>query len=88
MNLGFMIKITRESFGFTQRELAEKSGLTTAAICQIERGLRSPNIKTILKLQKAFDGVSLDYLIGGEYRNNCAKCASVKYRISELIRDI
>ena len=46
------LKRLRESLGTTQAELAKRTGLTPAAISQIESGQREPGLKTILAVMK------------------------------------
>ena len=43
----------REKVGWSQRRLAEESGVNAATISQIENGRRSPNIETLEKLTSA-----------------------------------
>ncbi len=47
------LKKTRERQGLTQRELADRSGLTPAAISQLESGQREPTFSTIVRLAVA-----------------------------------
>ncbi len=54
---------TRGSHGMNQAELAEKAGVTPAAISQIEKGTRVPTIPVLNRIANVF-GVSLDYLTG------------------------
>ena len=54
---------TRESHGMNQAELAEKAGVTPAAISQIEKGSRVPTIPVLHRIANVL-GVSLDYLTG------------------------
>jgi transcriptional regulator with XRE-family HTH domain len=54
---------TRESQGMNQAELAEKAGVTPAAISQIEKGTRVPTIPVLHRIANVM-GVSLDYLTG------------------------
>lgn len=49
-NFGSRLKEVRELFGWSQQVLADLSGLTNAAISQIESGKREPGLKTIVKL--------------------------------------
>jgi transcriptional regulator with XRE-family HTH domain len=57
------LKKTRERQSLSQRELAEKSSLTPAAISQLESGQREPNFSTVVRLAKAL-GTSPNDLIG------------------------
>lgn len=47
------LKKTRERQGLSQRELADRSGLTPAAISQLETGQREPTFSTIVRLATA-----------------------------------
>lgn len=40
MSIGETVKRLRQQNGMTQKELGERVGVTTAMICQIERGSR------------------------------------------------
>jgi transcriptional regulator with XRE-family HTH domain len=53
----------RESQGLKQSELAEKAGVTPAAISQIEKGHRVPTIPVLHRIASVLN-VSLDYLVG------------------------
>ena len=43
------IKVRKEAY-LTQRELSEKSGVVQPSIAKIERGVRSPQTTTLIKL--------------------------------------
>jgi transcriptional regulator with XRE-family HTH domain len=53
----------RNSKGMTQKQLAERLGVTIRTITNYENGSREPNIKTLIALTQIF-GVSADYLLG------------------------
>jgi len=53
----------RDQKGMHQAELAEKTGVTPAAISQIEKGIRVPTIPVLHRIADVL-GVSLDYLSG------------------------
>lgn len=57
------ISETRQSHGMNQAELAEKAGVTPAAISQIEKGTRVPTTPVLHRIANVL-GVSLDYLTG------------------------
>lgn len=61
---GSRIKSLRESKGYTQTQLAEKSGVSQSNITMYERDERMPGLNAIVSLADAF-GVSCDYLIKG-----------------------
>lgn len=52
MSFGTNLKQLRENLGLTQEEVAEKCGLTTAAISHFERGAREPSLKNAVKIVK------------------------------------
>ena len=87
-NFGDRLKLARKNLDMTQADLAKKSNLTTAAICGYEKNSRNPNMEALIKIQKALLGLSLDYLVVGEYQNNCAKCSLIKYRVTEILKEI
>ena len=51
--------------GLSQTELADRSGLTPAAVSQIEADDRQPSFKTLSSLAGAL-GISVGYLLGEE----------------------
>lgn len=57
------IKLKRKSIGISQYELAEKIGVRQQWIAQIEQGIRTPSLKTIIEMAKVFN-CSLDELVG------------------------
>jgi len=54
----------REAKGLTQERLAEKAQLDQTYISGIERGLRNPGIKNVLRLAKAL-GITTAKLVEG-----------------------
>lgn len=63
MNSGKIISDLRESKGWNQSELADKSGVSRVMIGKYERGDAVPSLDAAKKIADAF-GVSLDYLVG------------------------
>lgn len=61
--LGKRMVFFRNSLALSQKDLAEKAGLTPAAICNIEKDIRKPSFESLIKLSKALD-VSIDELVG------------------------
>lgn len=53
----------REARGFTQADLAKKTGLQAAAISHFETAQRAPSFDNLRKLSDALN-VSVDYLLG------------------------
>jgi len=60
------VRARRRSLGWTQEELAQRTGLRQSAIARVEAG-KSKNIetRTLIKLADGLD-VSIDYLVGRE----------------------
>lgn len=48
------IKALRESFGMTQRELAERVGVNQPSVCAWERGDANPSVENLQKLADIF----------------------------------
>ena len=62
-NLAENIRSFRKSMGFTQEQLAERLGITLAAVSKWERGTSEPDLAYIMDLAEIFH-VSVDALIG------------------------
>ena len=60
------LKYYRTINGFTQSELADKTGISQQRISYYERGTRVPSLDDCVKLADVF-GISLDELAGREY---------------------
>lgn len=63
MELPRRLKYARELAGLTQRELAEKLGLSHGAIGLYELGKREPDLTTLQRIAHAL-GTSVSYLVG------------------------
>ncbi len=59
---GEVIKRRRQARGISQEELADLTGLHRTYISQLERGLKSASLKTVVALAKAL-GVTADTLV-------------------------
>ena len=57
------IKKIRKQKGFSQIELGKRIGVSQQVITNYERGIREPNIETLLKIAGALD-ISLEALVG------------------------
>lgn len=62
MQLGKAIKTLRNKKGFSQKDLAEKIGISTNALCQIERNNSFPQKSTIAKICEIFN-IPSSYLL-------------------------
>lgn len=61
--ISIRIKEARESRGMNQAQLAQKAGITPAAISQIEKGERVPTTPVLKRIADVLQ-VSLDFLAG------------------------
>lgn len=57
------IRDLRTCAGMTQRELADKLGISGAAVAQWETGDKRPTVDNLERLADIF-GVSVDYILG------------------------
>ncbi len=75
-----LLRKIRESYDLTQAELAQKSGLTQAAISQFEDGKRFPSTRSLSKISKALQ-VPMETLLAEETSRgeDPVKDAAIKY---------
>ena len=64
VSFGRNVARIRSERGFSQDKLAEKADLDRTFVSGIERGVRNPGIKTVLRIAKALNA-SLDELCKG-----------------------
>lgn len=69
VDFGVILKKLRTRSGMTQKELAEKIGVTKSVISYYELRDRSPSPEVLIKLANIFH-VSVDYLLGREAKQN------------------
>ncbi|MGL3108206.1 helix-turn-helix domain-containing protein [Bradyrhizobium sp. BR 1432] len=55
LTFGKLVAALRQSIGLSQEELAERANIHRTYVSQIERGLKSPTIITLLKLSNALE---------------------------------
>lgn len=63
--IGDRVKTVRESKGWNQPELAEKMGVSTQTIGNIERGAKGTKLSNFIKLCEILE-VSADYILFGK----------------------
>lgn len=63
VNFGKRLKALRTKSGYTQKELAQKLGLTKSVISAYENDLRLPSLDILVALSRIFR-VTTDYLLG------------------------
>lgn len=66
--IGQSIKVNRIAQNYTQKQLAQKIGVTHAAISYWENGVNIPNVKDCWLLADAL-GITIDELVGRDLRN-------------------
>ena len=62
MRFGENVRAARAAKGWTQEELAHKTGLAPVQVSRIERGVREVRLTTLLRLLVALDATLLDGL--------------------------
>ncbi|UOE54946.1 helix-turn-helix domain-containing protein [Cytobacillus oceanisediminis] len=63
MSIGVRITKLRKELKLTQQELADKIGITRAALSHYEKDRREPDTDTLVKMSDFFS-VTTDYLLG------------------------
>ncbi len=66
--IGKSIKVNRIAQNYTQKQLAQKIGVTHAAISYWENGVNIPNVKDCWLPADAL-GITIDELVGRDLRN-------------------
>lgn len=84
-NGGYMVKLRfqRRKKGLTQAELAKAVGVTTNYISLIEKGKKTPSVKTIQKIALALD-VPASSLLENDLRNELSNLAE-QYDVKEML---
>lgn len=83
--MGQRIQELRKAEGLTQDQLAQKIGVSMAAIRNYENGLREPNSKAMVALERYFN-VSGEYLRGEVDRETFLQnSAMIQGRLDDLI---
>ncbi len=62
------LKFLREEYKITQREFAQKLGISKTTLCYYEQGKVSPSVDMLIKLSDFFN-CSIDYLLGHQTKN-------------------
>lgn len=86
MNVGARIKHFRNLAGLSQEKLAWQAGIAPAFLGQLERGMKSPTVKTLDKLTRALD-ISIAELFSGPVDTTDEKDSAIKqivYQIHDL----
>lgn len=62
------IKAARLDAGYTQKQVAEATGISRTTICRLEKGAREPDLESMGKLIDFYE-VSADWILGTGKRN-------------------
>ena len=84
LSLPANISRLRKEHSMTQEQLAEALGVTFASVSKWERGVATPELNLIAEIADLFE-VSIDALIGYEFRNNDKE--SVIKRLKQYVHD-
>ena len=66
---GQRVKQLRQELGLSQRDFAEKIGITASALSSYEKGLKNPSVNVAINIASIFS-VSLDWLCGLKNETN------------------
>lgn len=79
MKIGDKIRDLRKEQGLSQVELASRAGIASAFLGQLERNLKSPTVKTLLKIAGALN-ISVGELFSGPVNDeNIEKEAAIRH---------
>ena len=81
MAFGEILTNLRKSRGLSQEQLAGELNLTRQTISKWELNQSTPDLDYLVRLSEFF-GVSTDYLIKGEQKNDIPRAADSKFEIS------
>lgn len=68
----------------TQKQIADKLGITQFTYCNYEKGKTEPDINLLIKLADYYD-VSLDYLCGRTWNNKIGYIPDEKKEVVKII---
>jgi hypothetical protein len=86
MNIGENIKKIRKSKGLTQKELADKMGITQQSFAQYERTQNIPKLETLRTIAAALD-VSIYDLQGVSWMNKAAELNRTHKEKTQVLLD-
>jgi len=84
------IRAARALIGWSQGELADRSGLSQTGIARIENGTNHPNSSTVDKIIKAFDTHDIEFIgeNGVKKRTNEIRTLRGKNAMSDFLDDV
>ena len=87
ISLGNRIKTARERAGFTQNQLADKIGISRAAIARYESGEIEPRLKNLAAIAECLK-VSADYLLNVNTSEASGFSAKAEELMEQLIQEL
>ncbi|MEB6549126.1 helix-turn-helix domain-containing protein [Heyndrickxia sporothermodurans] len=81
MTIGIRISALRKKKNLTQEELAQRVGISRAALSHYEKDRREPDFETLKKIADFFD-VSSDYLISGKESDELINVAGKEIKLT------
>lgn len=76
----------RERKGFSQKEIADKIGISQQGYSHLETGRREPNLETLIKLSRVFDE-SIDFIVGNHIEDVRASHLYELYEEARKVRE-
>ena len=86
-DFGILLKSLRVGAGLTQKQLAEKLGISKNAVSYYEQSLRCPSSDILMKMAKVFH-VSTDFLLGLELKKQTFDISGLTDEDIELLHTI
>lgn len=83
MHYEMKIASLRDKQGYTQEELADRLGISRAALSHYEKNRREPDFETLAKLADLFK-VTIDYLIGRTNHPQSILQSDVKEKVDTI----
>ena len=80
--LGMRIKELRKGIGFSQEELAERTGISSKYLSRIEMGQHFPSIDTLIRLADALNVELKDFF---EFVHEVPSCRELKEILNNLV---
>ena len=86
IEIGSRIKACRKSMGVSQEKLAEMTFVSPHYIYEIERGMKTMSVETLINMSKALN-MSTDYILfGNKKQDNVSSLSEELERLSEQQR--
>ncbi len=84
------IRAARALIGWSQKDLADNSGLSQTGIARIENGTNKPNSSTISRITEAFDRADIEFIgeNGVRKRTNEVRILHGKNAMSDFLDDV